>query len=62
MLYGKKNTSYFKKFAWQTGYAASESVVEKVYNYIKKQGYTKCLKPFQFNDTFHSPPFKSWAM
>lgn len=32
-----KNNLISEKFAWQTGYAASESVVEKVYNYIKNQ-------------------------
>jgi REP element-mobilizing transposase RayT len=46
------NSSNFteQKFAWQTGYAAfsvSESVMEKVFNYIKNQKEHHAKKTFQ---------------
>ena len=45
-----QNNLLDKKFAWQTGYASysvSESVVEKVYQYIKNQKSHHLKKSFQ---------------
>lgn len=45
-----QNNLIAEKFAWQTGYAAysvSESVVEKVFNYIKNQKSHHQKKTFQ---------------
>ncbi|SFC44451.1 REP element-mobilizing transposase RayT [Flexibacter flexilis DSM 6793] len=45
-----QNNLIADKFAWQTGYAAfsvSESVVEKVFHYIKNQKSHHTQKPFQ---------------
>ena len=45
-----QNNLISEKFAWQTGYAAysvSESVVEKVFNYIKNQKSHHQKKTFQ---------------
>jgi REP element-mobilizing transposase RayT len=45
-----QNNLITEKFAWQTGYAAysvSESVVEKVYQYIKNQKQHHQKKAFQ---------------
>jgi REP element-mobilizing transposase RayT len=48
--YINKNNLVSEKFAWQTGYAAysvSESVVEKVFEYIKNQKSHHQKKTFQ---------------
>ena len=48
--YINQNNLIDDKFAWQTGYAAysvSESVVEKVYEYIKNQKQHHAKKTFQ---------------
>ncbi len=48
--YINQNSLTSEKFAWQTGYAAysvSESVVEKVFYYIKKQKLLHQKKSFQ---------------
>lgn len=45
-----QNNLISEKFAWQTGYAAysvSESVVEKVFQYIKNQKHHHIQKTFQ---------------
>jgi putative transposase len=45
-----KNNLITEKFAWQTGYAAysvSESVVDKVFQYIKNQKKHHTKKTFQ---------------
>jgi REP element-mobilizing transposase RayT len=48
--YINQNNLVTEKFAWQTGYAAysvSESVVDKVFQYIKNQKQHHTKKPFQ---------------
>jgi putative transposase len=48
--YINQNNLIDNKFSWQTGYAAysvSESVVEKVYEYIKNQKQHHAKKTFQ---------------
>ena len=48
--YNNQNNFMSEKFAWQTGYAAysvSESVVEKVFQYIKNQKRHHQKKNFQ---------------